>query len=54
MKKYNAPEIKVLSINVQSMIAQSSEYVPGIDPNPQEMVKDNDFEDIESSLFGGE
>lgn len=52
MKKYNAPEIKVLSINVQSMIAQS--YVPGIDPNPQEMVKDNDFEDIESSLFGGE
>ena len=53
MKKYESPELKVLSINVKNVMLGGSNPVPGLDPI--DAVKDFGFaEDIESDLFGNE
>lgn len=51
MKKYNTPELKVMNISLQSMIATST-TTPGLDEPV--VVEIKDFEDISSDLFGGE
>lgn len=58
MKKYYAPELKVVNLNIQNVIAASTyegdNPIPVI--RPDEAVKDQlDFvEDISSDLFGNE